>query len=168
MVAAFLGDGLTHSFKKTVTRILREYIDITEITQNRIIRSSQNEQFTVVFIREPELIQLCGGAIILNRLTSDIEINSERYFICNSADESDLSFAKKSSSEVITCGMSLRDSVTFSSFTDENCVISIQRSLNRFDGSKAEPFEFPFKFESDDDRYGILCANLLLILLGKI
>ncbi len=168
MVAAFLGDGVTCSFRKTVERILRDHIDITEITQSSILSSSQSGQLTAVFMREPEHLQLCGCAVILNRLNSRVKIGSERYFICNSATEGDLKLAKKSCGEVITCGMSLRDSVTFSSFTYESCVINVQRSLRRFDGSKVEPFEFPCRRKPDDDCYGLLCANLLLILLGKI
>lgn len=168
MVAAFLGDGVTCSFRKTVARILREHIEVTEITQSKILRSTEDKQLTAIFMREPELIELCGCAVILNRLSSNAKIRSERYLICNSAAEGDLKLAKKSSGEVITCGMSLRDSVTFSSFTYENCVINIQRSLRRFDGRRVEPFEFPCSCKPDDDRYGLLCANLLLILLGKI
>ncbi len=168
MVAVFLGAGAGGSFRKTVARILREQAEVIEVSRNRIVGRARSGQVTAIFQRELSLLHLLGSAVFLNRCSSGTKISAERYLICNSANHTDLELAKKSGGEVITCGMSLRDSVTFSSFTDERCVISVQRTLKRFDGRRVEPFEFPCRCLPDDDRYGILCANLLLILLGKI
>ena len=113
------------------------------------------------------------GQIILPRLgvlvllvVDPVRFAGERLCVCNSAQETDVALARKSGGEVITCGMSLRDSITFSSCAESRCVIGVQRSINRLDGSRAEPFELPADCTPQDDRYGILCAYLLLILAG--
>ncbi len=168
MLAIFAGQEARGNFRKTVLRILREHLDVLEISKGRVLSKSADNAILVVFERQPHLLHSPKSAVFLNQCRSNAKISAERYLICNSANYDDLELARKSGGEVITCGMSLRDSVTFSSFTEDRCVISVQRRLTRFDGSKAEPFELPVCCLKDDHRYGILCANLLLILLGYL
>lgn len=168
MVALFIGKGNCRAFCKTVTQILKEHCDILSISDEEIFKSDESYKLTVIFKSGKVKANLKNDCVFLNQCEKYSEISGKRYLICDSSYPYDLEIAKKSDGEVITCGLSLRDCVTFSSFNDDRCVISVQRRLTRIDGQKVDPFEFPYSFQPDDDRYGILCAHLLLILLGYL
>ncbi len=167
MTAVFVGKGVNCAFRQTVLKILRAKIDVLEISDLKIANSSPQNTLTAIFKSDIASISVSGAAVFLNK-NEKTAISGERYLIFDSSNPCDIKAAKNSGGEVITCGLSLRDSVTFSSLTDENCVISIQRSITRFDSGKTEPREIPCKIETCDDKYAVLCANLLLILLGEI
>lgn len=167
MTAIFVGKGINCAFRKTVLKILKEKTELFEISDTRIEKSAHKNAITLIFANSPKLVNVKEAAVFLNQNTS-AEISNERYLVFDSSNQSDIRAAKTSSGEVITCGLSHRDSVTFSSFTEEDCVINIQRSVTGFDGKKIEPCEVPCKISTADDKYAVLCANLLLILLGII
>lgn len=167
MNAVFVGKGVNRAFRKTILKILKTRIEVFEISDTQIENLSPQSNLTLIFSNCPKSVNVKDAAVFLNQNMSG-EILSERYLIFNSSNQSDIEGAKKSGGEVITCGLSLRDSVTFSSITENNCVISIQRSITRFDGKKTEPREIPCKISDSDDKYAVLCANLLLVLLGYI
>ena len=145
--------------------ILEEKTDVFEISDLKIEKSSPHNRITTIFKSDISSINVSGAAIFLNQNIC-ADISGERYLILDSSNSADIETAKNSSGEVITCGLSLRDSVTFSSCTEENCVINIQRSITGFDGKKIEPCEIPCRINSADDKYAVLCANLLLVLLN--
>lgn len=167
MTAVFVGKGVNCAFRQTVLKILKAKTEVFEISDNQIEKTAPQNALTVIFKSEIPRVSVSGAAVFLNQ-SKTAEILGERYLIFDSSNPADIQTAKNSGGEVITCGLSLRDSVTFSSLTDENCVISIQRSIRRFDGGKIEPCEIPCKMCTSDDKYAVLCSNLLLILLGYV
>ncbi len=168
MLAIFAGRGADATFRKTVLNILKSNTELSEISSDQIFCENSGCELTAVFEKNPAKIYAPDAAVVLCRASSLENFSGQRYCILNSAIADDIETAKKSGGEVISCGLSLRDTVTFSSFTDDRCVISIQRPITRFDGKTVEPFELPLSVADGDDRYGILCANLLLILGGYI
>ncbi len=168
MLAIFAGRGADAAFRKTVINILKSNAELSEISSDQIFFKNGFGELTAVFEKNPAKIYAPDAAIILCKALNLEDFSGQRYCILNSANADDIETAKKSGGEVISCGLSLRDTVTFSSFTDDKCVISIQRPITRFDGRSVEPFELPLSVSEGDDRYAILCANLLLILGGYI
>lgn len=168
MLAIFAGRGADAAFRKTVINILKSNAELSEISDEQIFCESGECELTAVFEKNPAKIYAPDAAVVLCRASNLEDFKGQRYCILNSANADDIETAKRSGGEVISCGLSLRDTVTFSSFTEDRCVISIQRPLTRFDGRSVEPFELPLTVNEGDDRYGILCANLLLILGGYI
>lgn len=166
MFAIFAGQNAKGYFKKTIYKILSQKIPITQISQKSIYTKGR---LTTVFELNPKIIscQNCD-IVVLNSCTANAQISGEKYLICNSSNINDINLSKKSNSEIITCGMALRDTATFSSFTDDTCVFSLQRQITRIDGSKAEPFELPIICDKDDDRYAILVSHIILLILGYI
>jgi len=169
MLAAFIGSDVDENFKETVCRLLRKHVKILCVSNNEIhFKGFDKSELICAFIRDLKEITVDGAAIFLNNCLHPICIKNERYCVLDSLNQKDLALAQKSRGEVITCGRSMRDTLTFSSCTEEKCVISLQRQIRRFDNSIIEPFELPVSCEKNDDRYAILCACLLLILLGFI
>ncbi len=168
MLAIFAGRGADAAFRQTILNTLKNKTKLSEISSDQIFCENGPNELTTIFEKNPAKIYAPDAAVVLCRASNLEDFSGQRYCILNSANLGDIETAKRSGGEVISCGLSLRDTVTFSSFTDDKCVISIQRPLTRFDGSSVEPFELPLMVNEGDDRYGILCANLLLILGGYI
>ena len=169
MLAAFVGDAVDENFKETVCKLLEKYVKALSVSEKEIYFSGFDKcEIICAFGRGLKEIIADDAVVFLNNCLSPIRISNERYCVLDSLNQNDLTLAQKSRGEVITCGLSTRDTLTFSSCTEENCVISLQRQIRRFNGSIAEPFELPINCEKHDDRYAILCASLLLILLGII
>ncbi|MFT3952379.1 MAG: hypothetical protein QM689_10630 [Oscillospiraceae bacterium] len=80
---------------------------------------------------------------------------------------------KNANIPVLTCGMSQKDTVTYSSFTGDKLVVSLQRRLKTPHGVTVEPFEMPIALDSREDiipalvffaicaEYGTIDKNLL-------
>ena len=169
MLAVFVGNDVDENFRKTVCSILQKQVKALEISGDKLVFSGFDAHGLVcVFSKNLKEIRADGSIVLLNNCAGSIQISGERCCVLDGRNRSDLTLAQKSGGEVITCGLSTRDTLTFSSYTEENCVVSLQRRLRRLDGGYAEPFELPFECQKSDDRYAILCASLILILLGII
>ena len=168
MLAIFAGRGADAAFRQTILNTLKTKAKLSEISDDQIYCEGGDSELTAVFEKNPAKIYAPDAAVVLCRASNLEDFRGQRYCILNSANSDDIETAKRSGGEVISCGLSLRDTVTFSSFTDDRCVISIQRPITRFDGRTVEPFELPLSVNEGDDRYAILSANLLLILGGYI
>lgn len=169
MLAVFIGQNVEGNFRKTVCKILRKHIKATEISSEKIFEvSPDGDGIACIFSKDIKAIKAHNTAVFLNNCLEKPQIVGEKYCIIDSLNSCDLEIAKSLKSQVITCGLCTRDTLTFSSCREENCVISLQRGIKGFYGKIIEPFELPIYCGKDDDRYGILCAHLLLILLGKI
>lgn len=70
--------------------------------------------------------------------------------------------------KVITCGFSQKDTITFSSNSLDNCVISVQRTIFTIDKKRIDPLEIPIEVYDEIDSYYVLAYISLLILLGEI
>jgi len=168
MLVIFAGRFIDSAFRHTICKRLSEKAKICEISSGKIACEQFPSDFTLIFEKTPIKINAKDYILILNGCTTAQSITGEKYCIVNSHSSDDTAIAKESLGEVITCGMSIRDSVTFSSFTSDGCVLSLQRRLKDFNGRQIDPFELPLCYDESENRFGILCANLLLILGGYI
>lgn len=66
----------------------------------------------------------------------------------------------------ISCGMSLKDTLSTASITDEKRMVSLQRAICTIDGEIIEPRDFYIK--SNYELYASLAASAILLLLGAI
>jgi peroxiredoxin len=67
---------------------------------------------------------------------------------------------------VVSYGMSEKCSVTFSSISDDNAVVSLQRELPTLEGELLERQEIPVSMEEPAEPEAILAAAGALLLLG--
>lgn len=66
--------------------------------------------------------------------------------------------------QTVTCGLSQKDTVTFSSLENDRAVVSLQRGLKALDGSDIEPVELPCSFLPSHSEYPLLAAVAVLLL----
>lgn len=95
--------------------------------------------------------------------------------IASSQDKDALSLLMGSQVPVITCGLSSRDTITFTSNTDDGVVIALQRTLPDMDGNQVEPVEIPVSLSQEKDgcpesvsRYSLLAAAAALCVTGNM
>lgn len=68
--------------------------------------------------------------------------------------------------QTVTCGLSQKDTVTFSSLENDRAVVSLQRGLKALDGSDIGPVEVPVSFSQSHSEYPLLAAVAVLLLSG--
>lgn len=68
--------------------------------------------------------------------------------------------------QTVTCGLSQKDTVTFSSLDTDGAVISLQRSIVDCFSKTAEPFEAPVSFLNTHTPYPVLASFAALLLSG--
>ena len=104
-------------------------------------------------------IYLFGG----RKFNKNVTIPEESICVCSSADKNTLSFLFNKKVNVITCGLSITDTFTFSSL-EQNKIISLQRPIATLSEKILEPFEFEnvFSLKNDED---ILLFNSLITLI---
>lgn len=85
--------------------------------------------------------------------------------IVNSQNMRAIELIKKIGVKAVTCGHSSKDTITFSSYTDDTIVISIQRAMQAMHGDEVEPFDLPVRIQSKIDLYSVLSFAGALVLL---
>ena len=99
--------------------------------------------------------------------TAEIFKNDADYLIINSDDKILMNKIKGSKGKIITCGLSNRSTVTFSSISESEAVMCIQRSFVCPCGIKISPFELPFKcYGRCYDEVSILMILTAALLCG--
>lgn len=63
---------------------------------------------------------------------------------------------------VITCGTSQKDTFTYSSNTEDEIVVSLQRTIKSLTGKTIEPFELPIKHTNNCNTYCDLAYSAIL------
>ncbi|HEX3025647.1 MAG TPA: hypothetical protein VHR42_00230 [Clostridia bacterium] len=71
---------------------------------------------------------------------------------------------QRNSMQTVTCGMSQKDTVTFSSLDSDRAVVSLQRELRSLSGTTIEPREFPVGFSKQPGEYQLLASAAVLLL----
>lgn len=78
-----------------------------------------------------------------------------------------VAFAARSGLRVLDCGLSSRDTLTFSSLSGDDAVICLQRPVEDRQGRTVEPFELPLRLSRQHPAYPLLCCAAVLILSGR-
>lgn len=137
--------------------------------QEHVISQCGEEPPRFLIGEAPELPKLeCPHAIIIFEKDRDRaagRVISDRHIAIVSGDCSKtVESLMSSNTTAITCGMSLRDTLTFSSIHDTGAVVSLQRSILTVFGHAVEPFEFPVRWKKREDPYLALCICAVLLL----
>lgn len=88
------------------------------------------------------------------------------YAIVDPSNEEAIEIIRKNNMQAITCGLSQKDTFTFSSIDQDKAVVSLQRELFSLDGGYVEPSEIPVCFHKMDSDYGVLSSIAVLMLSG--
>jgi hypothetical protein len=107
---------------------------------------------------ERKNVYIFGG----RNFSKNISISDESICICLSKDNNALTFLCNKNVNVITCGYSATDTVTFSSLNNTNSLISLQRQIKNLNDEVIEPFDFANEILMKS-KENILLFNALLM-----
>lgn len=149
-----------------------------DVLKNIVQKNMNKNDFTLININKKsikniknvkfEAILICES---LEKLENEIEYvenicKYSKYLIINSDIQIKVNILKDSKLNIITYGLNHISTVTFSSITDENMLISVQRSFKNFSNNVIEVGEYNFNISKEDrtNMYEILEAFIILSL----
>ncbi|MGN0689873.1 MAG: hypothetical protein ACI4KH_05605 [Oscillospiraceae bacterium] len=86
--------------------------------------------------------------------------------IAGGDDEKLLKRLSKRKISVITCG-GAKDSISYTSNSEDDIVVSVQREIESHNGRKYEPFEVPLQKLTGESEYSAMAYVAVKTLLGK-
>ena len=118
-----------------------------------------------------QTIHIDKGILIFKKeIGSDIEyeIPEEFVAITEPDNEKAIKILQKNSLQTVTCGLSQRDTLTFSSLDTGKAVISLQREIKDLAGKSVLPHEIPVVYQTKFRDYPLLAATAVLLLSGFV
>ena len=88
--------------------------------------------------------------------------------IVSSEEEGQLRELSRLGARAVTCGLSGKDTVTFSSREEGRAVISLMREVTGPAGIRVEPMDLPVNIPKGVGDYPILACGAALMLLGGV
>ena len=96
-----------------------------------------------------------------------LRLPPDSILVLDGRDRFAVSYAARHSLRVLDCGLSSRDTLTLSSFSDGNAIACLQRPVEDLEGRIVEPFEFPLCTGKLHPPFPLLCCAAVLILSGR-
>lgn len=96
----------------------------------------------------------------------DITLPKAHAAVLNPENEQTAALLKARHIPVVTCGLSHKDTVTFSSRTPTTALVSLQREIHTAAGVLVEPRELPVTLTTPRDDYPLLAAIAAMWLAG--
>lgn len=136
------------------------------ISGGKVLKSSINPQILFIERDNFEEINSEKFVVVLGRVSGHTNIkalNSAHTVIVSADNKKGLALAKDfCNSQILVCGMSVRDTVTISSNTMENATVSINRSVKGFHSTVSE---CEISLPKIDDNYSLMVAGTLMMIL---
>lgn len=165
------GDDNDMETAKLIARCLSKYAGVLHINSRCINYIGKNAKFLLLECQNPVTLNFKKGIIILKNKTKRIKsINIPDGFqvVTESDNKSALKLLKKVDHPIITCGMSVRDTLSVSSCKEDTVSISLQRNITLLSGEILECCEVPFKLSVKSDDYAKLAVAAILMLSGEV
>ena len=100
--------------------------------------------------------------------SQELRINGNCICLAASDNHNLLKILSGSHAKVITCGMSPKDTFTYSSKGEASIAVSLQRELLTLQGQSVEPLELVLSCPGEANSYALLFYVAILILLGIV
>ncbi len=165
-----LGD-LKSEFAKTLTTYLSNITPLSVLGSKVVLDNSKDVSLELILSDTLEEINSADTVLMLTKnadLSKLKHISDKVAVIVDSENNLHTSYLSKFKINAVTCGLHSKDTVTFSSKTEDMVVVSLQRSLKAVDNAVIEPMEIPCKIKGEYDDYSILSFVAMLILLNML
>lgn len=109
-----------------------------------------------------------GIAVFKKGITASFNIEIPKNFVAvaDPTDSDAIPALRRNEVRTVTCGLSMKDTLTFSSMDSERAVVSLQREIKTTGNGTVYPREFPVAFTAAHSEYSILAATAVLLLSG--
>lgn len=166
------GDIKDKSITSKLCRVLSDYGGVLYFTDTKTVKYGNftDTSFIIYECDNLQEITIPNSIVIFkSKQTNEHIIKLSNSVICitESSNHKAIASIQGNNSTCISCGMSGNDSVTLSSISDTDAIISIQRSLTDINGKTIEPCDITVKFKQFYDGFSLLSIFCFLILSGK-
>ena len=165
-IVVFSGGKVIEQLK----RAMEDFFTVSIISDRQIQLFSSSELLIVQSTKSDIYVECNGVLVILDQCDANIEKFSGFAVIVDNIKKSPLIASVNEKAQYITCGMSGRDTINFSSIDEREVSVSLMRDIKDINGNIIEPFEVSISSKSDISNYSnfsLLCLVALLSLLGK-
>ncbi|MDF2566966.1 MAG: hypothetical protein K0R90_422 [Oscillospiraceae bacterium] len=162
-----IGDMNDTLLKNKIVKEFSKFFKVIYTNDKSIFSEGCGHEIFLIEYENFDDIVVDNAAIVLKskaKISKQNVLSGDSYVIVHSANEKQLSMLTYKNIRAITCGMSNKDTLTFSSKEDEYA-ISLQRTLKIKD-LKIEPLEIVIDCYDMNDDYSILAYAACLILTG--
>jgi len=167
-VVSVIGKSTDKILEEIILSQLSKTYKVTYIKSKSLVQAGSG--YEIVMSDTPELKSLYIGECIIVMKNGgkipDIPLPEKSIIIASSENFEQLAALKNTRLNVITCGISDKDTLCCSSITADSVVISLNRQITAFSGRKIQPLEIPLKLPKmpRDIYYPMAFTALRLIL----
>ncbi len=166
-----LGEGGSEKTQRFLEANLSRRFSLTCCTGQRISVSGAGEELLLLASPELSCAQLEGGLFLARngaRLPKGLRLPGDAVVIVSSDEEEQLRQLARMGAQTVTCGLSCKDTVTFSSKSEDKAVVSLMREVVGLSGEMLEPMDIPITFSPESGDYPLLACTAALLLAGAI
>ena len=140
---------------------------ITYISGTRFYDCGKTPELLLVETDRKLQCNFQDGIILFKRMSVPVEVDRCFCAIAASDNIQALQALKNANCRVITCGMSIRDTLTLSSAGERATAVSLQRGIHTLSGVVEESRELLLRLRRARPPYTVLAAAALLLLCGR-
>lgn len=165
------GENQKDHFFSYLKQFLAEYTDFHSFDGSGFCFSENSAKVFFHYVRELDCLE--GGKSILflqkkANLKKTNRLSDKTTVVIDSENRKQLELVSRFPVDVVTFGLSPKDTVTFSSRDEQSAVVSLQRAVTALDGALLEPMEIPCILNEKLNDPLILGIASIMILLHLI
>ncbi len=154
--------GFAHLLKNCLSRTYR----ITYVKNSSASQWGKGYELLALEFTRFEAVEIESPVFLLKKnCIPDFRLPDNSTVIAFSENEAQIKALKNCAGHVITCGFGKTDTFSYSSLSDEEVVVSLNREITAFSGKKIQPLEIPSEIPQGTDIYSVIAFTALRILL---
>ncbi len=153
--------------KFLIEHLIKRY-DLTAINGSSLLSSGRSSDILLLETDSLRCVNSRSCLIILKNkanLGALRNIQGNVNVLVNSGNQRQVEAVARLGLPAITCGMSHKDTLTFSSIGADSSVISLQRPIDLGGGNIREPLELPIQHSSPFEHFPLFCLAAVRILM---
>lgn len=159
--------------EKNLTRIfernLKRYYQVHAVAETGVKTEGRGRE--LLLFNTENLSQVNGGtSILVLKPSADLaglsSVSGNVIALANSNCPEQLAKLAEKKIRTVVCGLSSKDTVTFSSFNDSRAAVSLQRTVETPDGRVVEPMEVMLELEFSYDPLSVLFYTAVMMICG--
>ena len=162
--------AITNSLIRAFRAVHASVLHITSRTLSLMPTNAPHADFLLLDNCGVQDLQIQNGVTVfrpeLSGFTEESVIPHDFVAVIDPMNEQAVAILKNRDIRTVTCGLSQKDTVTFSSLDPDRAVISLQREIFSFAGENVLPREIPVALSSPQAEYPLLASMAVLLLSG--
>ena len=160
------GDSGDKDFYFLLKNILANTYRVTYIKKNAACQWGKGYELTAVDFGSFDSVEAEEPVFLLKKgCVPDFGFPEGATVIACSENEEQMKALKGSGCHTITCGFRKTDTFSYSSLSDDEVVVSLNRELTAFSGKNVQPLELPIEIPKGVDVYSVIAFTALRVML---